>query len=221
MKNKILNLKTILSFVLIFVCIITCGVCLTACGTTDPSQMIFKNSPYVEYDDSWTSSDWESFNFEIKKVGSYSFEYTKHNYSIENRNFTEINFDKVEGTWDYVGTFTQNYKVYKTNAKLTSVQKTQSFAIYKLNGLVGGFSARVEDDETIIKEVDSFQGYCVYRYGDKSSWSAGKLEGICIFFTNETINEELLNSSIDNDSLSTGWRYGSIGEYNYSHTVRV
>ena len=214
-------MKSIFLRLIAFMCITMCFSCLTACASTDPTNLIFKNSPYVEYDDSWTSSDWESFKFEIKRNGNYSFEYSQHKYSIENRSFTEINFDKVEGSWEYIGTFTQDYKVYKTNAKLTSVSKKQSLAIYKLNGLFGGFSAQVEDDNTITKDVDSYQGYCVYRYGDKSSWTVGTTEGICIFFTNETISETLLNSSVDNDSLSTGWKYGSIGIYNYSHTVRV
>ena len=213
--------KKIFSVVLAFVCIITCGLCLTACGSTDPSKLIFKNSPYVEYDDSWTSSDWESWNFKIKKNGNFSFDYTQHKYSIKNKNFTEIKFDKVDGTWEYVGKFEQKYKVYRTNAKLVSVPKKQSLAIYKLNGLVGGFYGSVDDDGTINKEVGSYQGYCLYRYGDKNSWTAGKTETICIFFTNETVNEALLDSTIDNNSLSTGWRYGSIGKVNYYHTVRV
>ena len=214
--------KKIFSVVFAFVCIITCGLCLTACGSTDPSKLIFKNSPYVEYDDSWTSSDWDSWNFEIKKNGNYSFEYSQHKYSIKNKSFTEINFDKVEGSWEYIGTFTQDYKVYKTNAKLVGVPKHQSLAIYKLNGLVGGFYGKVDDDGNIItKEVGSYQGYCVYRYGDKSSWTAGKAEGIYIFFTNETVNEALLDSTIDDNSLSTGWKYSSIGKVNYSHIVKV
>lgn len=217
--EKIKRRSFLIIFALIF--IMPFAFILTACGSTDPSKLIFKNSPYVEYDDSWTSSDWDSWNFEIKKNGNYSFDYTHHKYSIKNKNFTEINFDKVEGTWEYIGTFTQDYKVYKTDAKLVSVPKNQSFAIYKLNGLVGGFYGTVEDDGTINKEVGSYQGYCVYRYGDKSSWTAGKTEAICIFFTNETVNEALLDSTIDNNSLSTGWRYGSIGKVNYYHTVRV
>ena len=77
--------KKIFSVMLAFVCIITCGLCLTACGSTDPSKLIFSNSPYVEYNDSWTSSDWYSFNFEIKKNGNYSFDYTQHKYSIKNK----------------------------------------------------------------------------------------------------------------------------------------
>ena len=213
--------RKVFSFTLVLFCIITCGLCFTACGSTDPSKLIFKNSPYVEYDDSSTSSDWESFNFEIKKDGNYSFAYSQHKYSIENKSFTEVKFDKVEGTWEYIKTFTQDYEVYKTNAKLVSVPKKQSLAIYKLNGLLGGFTAKVEDDNTITKKVDSYQGYCVYRYGDKSSWTAGKTEGICIFFTNEEIDETLLNNTVDDKYLSSGWRYGAIGVYNYYHTVRV
>ena len=213
--------RKIISFVLAFVCVTFCGLCLSACGSTDPSKLIFKNSPYVEYDDSWTSSDWESFNFEIKKNGNYSFEYSQHKYSTKNKNYTTVNFDKVEGNWEYIGTFTQDYKVYKTGAKLFSVSKNQSLAIYKLNGLIGGFNAKIEDDYTINKEVGSYQGYCVYRYGDKSSWTAGKTEAICIFFTNKTVDQALLDSTIDEKYLSTGWRYGSIGVYNYTHVVKV
>lgn len=215
-------MKKILNFVLcgLFFCATVFS--LTGCGSTDPSKLIFSNSPYVEYDDSWSSSDWDSFNFEIKKNGNYSFEYSQHKYSIKNKTFTEINFDKVEGSWEYIGTFTQDYKVYKTNAKLVSVPKHQSLAIYKLNGLLGGFYGRADEDGNIItKEVGSYQGYCLYRYGDKNSWTLGKTEDVCIFFTNETVNEALLDSTIDDNSLSTGWRYGSIGKANYYHVVKV
>ena len=119
--EKIKRRSFLIIFALIF--IMPFAFILTGCGSTDPSKLIFKNSPYVEYDDSWTSSDWDSCNFEIKKNGNYSFDYTHHKYSIKNKNFTEINFDKVEGTWEYIGTFTQDYKVYKTDAKLVSVPK--------------------------------------------------------------------------------------------------
>ena len=207
--------------IFILMLMIPCVFVLTACGTTDPSKMIFNKSPYVEYDDSWTTSDWTSWNFEIKKSGSFSFDLTDHKYSVKNRTYTTINFDKVEGSWEYIGTFKQDYKVYQTKAKIISTTKSQSFAIYKLNGLKGGFSSSVADDGTITKNTDDYQGYCVYRYGDKHTWTVGKNEGISIFFTNEIIDENLLNKTIDNDSLSTGWRYGSIGNYNYPHTVKV
>ena len=214
MKNKktifiILTICLVLSFSLMFV----------ACSSKDPSKLIFKNSPYVESDPA-TTSDWRSFNFEINKDGNFSFEYTFHKYSITTRSFTDVNFDRVEGTWEYIGTFDQDYQVYKSSAKLASVSKSQSFAIYKLNGLLGGFFVNVAEDGTITKEVGSYQGYCVYRYGDVSTWSTGKIEGICIFFTNEIIDETLLNKTIERDSLSTGWRYDATGETNYSHTVK-
>lgn len=214
-------MKKVLNFVLFGLIFCIAVFSLTGCGSTDPSKLIFSNSPYVEYN-SMSSSDWYSFNFEIKKNGNYSFEFSQHKH-IKNNSFTEINFDKVEGSWEYIGTFTQDYKVYQTKAKLISDTKHQSLAIYKLNGLVGGFYGKVDDDGNIIsKEVGSYQGYCVYRYGDKSSaWTVGKDEGICIFFTNETVNEALLDSTIDDNSLYTGWRHGYIGKVNYCHTVRV
>ena len=87
--EKIKRRSFLIIFALIF--IMPFAFILTACGSTDPSKLIFKNSPYVEYDDSWTSSDWYSWNFEIKKNGNYSFYYTHHKYSIKNKNFTEIN----------------------------------------------------------------------------------------------------------------------------------
>ena len=209
MKRK--NILAVLALILILPCMFI----LSSCASNDPSKLIFNNSPYVEYDDSWTSSDWDSFNFTIKKDGDYSFEYTQHKYSISSRSYTTIDFDKIEGTWEYIGTFEQDYVVYQTHAKVISAPKNQSLAIYKLNGLKGGFTSSVADDGTITKDVDVYQGYCVYRYGDKSSWTTGRTEGICIFFTDEPIDETLLNNTIDSDSLSTGWRYGSIGEYNY------
>ena len=215
MKRK--NILAVLALILILPCMFI----LSSCASNDPSKLIFNNSPYVEYDDSWTSSDWDSFNFTIKKNGDYSFEYTQHKYSISSRSYTTIDFDKIEGTWEYIGTFEQDYVAYQTHAKVISAPKSQSLAIYKLNGLKGGFTSSVADDGTITKDVDVYQGYCVYRYGDKSSWTTGKTEGICIFFTDEPIDETLLNNTIDSDSLSTGWRYGSIGEYNYSHVVKV
>ena len=189
------------------------------CSSTDPAKLIFSNSPYVEYDDSWTSSDWESWRFEIKKDGNYSFEYTAHDYSIARREYTHVDFDKVQGEWEYLGTFTQHYEVYQTSARLLSVAKNQALAIYKLNGLVGGYTAIVDDEGNVTRQVDTLQGYCVYRYGDTHTWSAGTIQGICIFFTNETVNEALLDSTVDADSRSTGWDYGSIGEYNYYKTV--
>ncbi len=214
-------MKKVLNFVFRGLIFFATVFSLTGCGSTDSSKLIFSNSPYVEYD-SLSTSDWDSFNFEIEKNGNYSFEYSQHKYSIKNKSFTEINFDKVEGSWEYIGTFTQDYKVYQTKAKLISATKHQSLAIYKLNGLVGGFYGNVDDDGYIItKEVGSYQGYCVYRYGDKSSWTVGKNEGICIFFTNETVNEALLDSTIDDNSLNTGWGYGSIGKVNYCHTIKV
>lgn len=213
-------MKKILNFVLCGLIFCVTVFSLTGCGSTNPSKLIFRNSPYVE-NNSLSSSDWYSFNFEIKKNGNYSFEFSQHKY--RNKSFTEINFDKVEGSWEYIGTFTQDYKVYQTQAKLVSDTKHQSLAIYKLNGLVGGFYGKVDDDGNIItKEVGSYQGYCVYRYGDKSSsWTLGKYECICIFFTNETVNEALLDSTIDDNSLNIGWRYDNIGKVNYCHTVRV
>ncbi len=220
MKNKSIKKKCIEYAIVSIICIIICLLCFKSCGSTDPCKLIFKNSPYVEYSP-LTTSDWESFDFGIKKDGSYYFEFTQHKYSVNNRAFTDVNFGRVEGTWEFVGKFEQKYKVYKTNARLASVSKSQSFAIYKLNGLVGGFYAEVADDGTVTQNVYSYQGYCVYRYGGTNSWSLGNPEGICIFFTNETIDEEFLNNSVDSESLSTGWGYGSIGEYNYTHTVKI
>ncbi|MBQ7466805.1 MAG: hypothetical protein IJS74_01900 [Clostridia bacterium] len=220
MKIKIFSLGKSLTVIISFVGIITCMLCLTACGSTDPSKLIFSHSPYVE-DKPLSQSDYNSFNFKINKNGSYSFDFTMNRFSIASQSHTAVNFDKVEGTWEFIGKFDQQYKVYKSNAKLASVTKNQSLAIYKLNGLVGGFYANVEDDGTITKEVDTYQGYCVYRYGDKHSWTIGKTEVLCIFFTNEIIDETFLNKSIDNGTLSTAWDYGSIGTYNYSHLVKA
>ena len=120
-----------------------------SCSSTDPTKLIFSNSPYVEYDDSWTSSDWESWTFEITKNGHYSFEYAAHKYSIPRRAYTHISFDKVQGNWEFVGTFSQNYQVYKTDARLISVAKNQTLAIYKLNGLHGGFYAHIDESGTV------------------------------------------------------------------------
>ena len=214
MKNK----KII--FILVICLVLPLVFMFNGCSSKDPSKLIFKNSPYVE-NSPYETSDWESFEFGIKKDGSYYFEFTKHKYSINNRLFTDVNFDRVEGTWELIGKYDQEYKVYKTSAKLTSVSKKQSLAIYKLNGLVGGFYADIAEDGTITKNVDSYQGYCVYKYGDNTSWSVGKTEYICIFFTNEIIDETLLDRTVRSDGLSTGWRYDSIGECNYSHTVKI
>ena len=192
-----------------------------SCSSTDPTKLIFSNSPYVEYDDSWTSSDWESWTFEITQNGHYSFEYAAHKYSIPRREYTHIAFDKVQGNWEFVGTFSQSYEVYQTSAKLLSATKNQTLAIYKLNGLMGGYSASIDSEGNITsQEVGTMQGYCVYRYGGTYDWSAGTIQGICVFFTNETIDTTLLDSTIDSDSKSTAWNYGSIGEYNYYKNVK-